>query len=192
MRDQTTTLGGGFANPATEAAFAFRAALDAMARPGRIQEIRGATPPAPLSPAAGALILTLCDPETALHIAPDCDNASLRDWIGFHTGAPITDAEAADFAVGSWASLHPLERYRIGTPEYPDRSVTLIVECADLAETGHRLTGPGIETEARLTLPETAAFQQNRMRFPMGFDCFFTCGDRLAALPRSTRIAEAG
>ena len=56
---------------------------------------------------------------------------------------------------------------------------------------GPRLTGPGIVREARLSLPETAAFRANHARFPLGFDCFLTCGDRLAGLPRSTRVEDA-
>jgi alpha-D-ribose 1-methylphosphonate 5-triphosphate synthase subunit PhnH len=81
-------------------------------------------------------------------------------------------------------------RFAIGTAEYPDRSATLIVEMPELVAEGARLTGPGIETEAHLSLPEIAAFQANRARFPLGFDCFFTCGERVAGLPRSTRVQE--
>ena len=66
---QADTLDGGFADPATDAAHAFRAVMEAMARPGTLREITGATPPAPLSPAAGAAILTLCDTDTPLHLA---------------------------------------------------------------------------------------------------------------------------
>ena len=36
--------------------------------------------------------------------------------------------------------------------------------------------------------PEIAAFQANRRRFPLGFDTYLTCGDRLAGLPRSTKV----
>jgi alpha-D-ribose 1-methylphosphonate 5-triphosphate synthase subunit PhnH len=50
------------------------------------------------------------------------------------------------------------------------------------------LEGPGIETQARLDLPDPAAFRRNHARFPLGLDFFFTCGDRLAAVPRSTRV----
>ncbi|MDP1577127.1 MAG: phosphonate C-P lyase system protein PhnH, partial [Cypionkella sp.] len=32
------------------------------------------------------------------------------------------------------------------------------------------------------------AFQANRALFPLGFDCFFTCGTKVAALPRSTYV----
>ena len=42
-----TTLDGGLADPAREAAYAFRALLDALSRPGTIQHITGASAPAP-------------------------------------------------------------------------------------------------------------------------------------------------
>lgn len=183
-------LDGGFADPAREAARAFRSVLQALARPGRIETLGTVAPPAPCSPAAGALLLTLCDGTTPVHLAPSHDRPDLRDWIVFHTGAPFVDAEAAAFALGDWASLAPLDRFAVGTPEYPDRSATLIVEMPALDASGSRLTGPGIETEAYLSLPETAVFRANRARFPLGFDCFFTSGDKVAGLPRSTRVEE--
>ncbi|MEY3005297.1 MAG: hypothetical protein RLZZ491_2473 [Pseudomonadota bacterium] len=183
-----THLDGGFVDPARDGARAFRAALQAMARPGRIERIGRLAPPAPCSPAAAALILTLCDATTPLFLAPSHDNDALRGWIRFHTGAPMATAEAAMFALGTWAALAPLSRFAIGTPAYPDRAATLIVEMDQLAPEGAVLQGPGIATRAHLSLPDVAAFQENRRRFPLGFDCFFTCGDRLAGLPRSTRV----
>jgi alpha-D-ribose 1-methylphosphonate 5-triphosphate synthase subunit PhnH len=77
----------------------------------------------------------------------------------------------------------------LGTAEYPDRSATLIVECESLEAAGARLTGPGIRGEARLDLPETEAFFANARRFPLGLDFYFTAGDRVAALPRSTKVS---
>ena len=35
------------------------------------------------------------------------------------------------------------------------------------------------------------AFRANRALFPLGFDTLFTCGDRLAGLPRSTIVEGA-
>lgn len=184
-------LTGGFADPSTQSAHAFRALLEAMARPGRILAVEGARPPAPLSVAAGVALLTLTDATTPLHLAGAADCEALRGWIGFHTGAPLVAAEQAQFALGTWQALHPIGRFRIGEPSYPDRSATLIVEMDRLEPEGARLTGPGIETEARLSLPETAAFRANRALFPLGFDCILTCGARLAALPRSTIVEDA-
>jgi alpha-D-ribose 1-methylphosphonate 5-triphosphate synthase subunit PhnH len=188
---QAESLEGGFPAPVIDAARAFRAILDAMARPGTIGRLDRAAPPAPLSPAAGAVLLTLADPTTPVFLAPSHDSAALRGWITFHTGAPFADAGAAAFAVGTWEALLPLDRYPQGTPEYPDRSATLIVERADLAPQGARLTGPGIDGAAALNLPDPAAHAWVRRQFPLGIDMLFCAGDRIAGLPRSARV-EAG
>ena len=89
---------------------------------------------------------------------------------------------------GKWDALKPLETYPIGTPEYPDRSATLVVECEMLEASGTVLSGPGIATTSALSLPEPEVFRANNQRFPLGLDFYFTCGDRIAGLPRSTRI----
>jgi alpha-D-ribose 1-methylphosphonate 5-triphosphate synthase subunit PhnH len=184
------TLGGGFDDAPIQSARAFRAALDAMARPGRIQVIGGAVPPAPLSVAAGTLLLTLADGTTPVHLAGDADCDALRGWITFHTAAPLVPAEAAVFAVGRWTDLLPLDRFATGTPEYPDRAATLIVEMPMLEARGSVLAGPGIRDRARLTLPDPEAFRANHALFPLGFDAFLTCGNRVAGLPRSTRVED--
>ncbi len=182
------TLSGGFGDAPVDSARAFRGILEAMARPGTIHRVAGATPPAPLSVAAGSVLLTLCDGTTPLHLAGDADCRAVRDWVAFHVGAPIVAAEEAAFALGRWEALQPVGRFRIGQPDYPDRSATLIVMADRLSNHGPALTGPGIETATWLSLPETAAFRANRAMFPLGFDTILTCGDRLAGLPRSTRV----
>jgi alpha-D-ribose 1-methylphosphonate 5-triphosphate synthase subunit PhnH len=186
---QANTLSGGFADPATQSAHAFRGVMEAMARPGTIQDIEGAAPPAPLSPAMGAVLLTLCDTETPIYLAGDMDCEAARAWLAFHTGAPFVGPAQCMFAVGKWDALSPLAVYPIGTSEYPDRSATLIVERSELATSSTTLTGPGIKDQATLSLPEVDAFQANRTLFPLGLDFIFTCGERLAALPRSTKVS---
>lgn len=181
-------LSGGFADAPVQSARAFRAVLEAMARPGTIHAVTGAVPPAPLSVAAGVALLVLADPTTPVHLAGDTDCEAVRDWVAFHIGAPMVQAEAADFAVGRWQALQPVTRFRMGQPDYPDRSATLIVEVDHLTNHGPALTGPGIALATWLNLPETAAFRANRALFPLGFDCLFTAGSRLAGLPRSTRV----
>jgi len=134
--------------------------------------------------------LVLLDGTTPLHLAGRHDCPAVRDWIAFHTGAPLVGADAAMFAIGDWPALHPVGRFAVGTPDYPDRAATLIVETDRLEPRGARLTGPGIAGSARLSLPEVAAFRANRARFPLGFDTLLTCGDRLAGLPRSTDVED--
>ena len=126
-------LGRGFATPAKDAAFAFRGIMNAMARPGRIEQVAGVDGPKPLSQSAATVLLTLCDGDTKVYLAPTFDTDTIRNWIAFHTGAPLSSPEAADFAVGAWAELKPLARFRTGTAEYPDQSATLIVETESLS-----------------------------------------------------------
>jgi alpha-D-ribose 1-methylphosphonate 5-triphosphate synthase subunit PhnH len=184
----TDALTGGFAEAPVQSARAFRAVLEAMARPGTIHRVAGALPPEPLSVAAGVVLLTLCDGTTPLHLAGPADCQAVRDWVAFHIGAPLVAVEDAAFALGHWADLQPVSRFRLGQPDYPDRSATLMVETDRLVNHGPSLTGPGIETATWLNLPETAAFRANRALFPLGFDTIFTAGDRIAGLPRSTRV----
>lgn len=181
---------GGFQDPSKDAARAFRAAMRAMARPGDMNVLSGVTPPAPLSGAAAVLLMTLCDPDTGVYLAGTCDCDAVRGWLRFHTGAVFVGPEAADFAVGAWDDLLPLSRFRIGSPEYPDRSATLIVEMPMLTSKGAVLRGPGIKDTAGLSLPDIPALQGNSGLFPLGLDFFLTCEDRVAALPRSTQITE--
>lgn len=185
MRD---ALDGGFTDAAPDAARAFRAILTAMARPGQIGRVTGATGPTPMSPAAAGVLLTLCDPTTPLHLAGRFDTPAIRGWVAFHIGAPLVAADEADFALGDWADLVPLGRFRQGVPDYPDRSATLIVELPALSAEGATLTGPGIRDTAALSLPDRAAFRENAARFPLGVDFLFTAGDRVAALPRTTQV----
>ncbi len=171
-----------FSDPPAQSAVAFRAIMQAMARPGTVHRVSAPAPDG-LSPAAAAVLLVLADPTTPVWTARG------RDWLVFHTGAPtVADRSDAAFAVGAWGDLVPLDGWPVGTPDYPDRSTTLIVEVPDLEGPGTRLTGPGIETEMRLPLPDPQALAANAARYPLGVDLILTCGDRLAALPRSTRV----
>ena len=184
---QALALEGGFKSAPTDAAHAFRSIMTAMARPGDISEVTGAKPPAPMSVAAGVTLLTLCDPDTPIYLAGAFDAPEIREWITFHTGAPLVEAKDAMFAVGAWQDL-TLSDFSIGTAEYPDRSATLIVEVPTLENDGATLAGPGIKDTAQLSVPDTNAFKENRLNFPLGLDFIFTCGARLAGLPRSTRV----
>lgn len=186
---QAETLAGGFETPSVQSAHAFRSIMEAMARPGTVGDIASVAPPAPLSQAAGSVLLTLCDADTPVYLAGAVDTPEVRSWLAFHTGAPLTGPAHCMFAVGTWEALAPLDAYPVGSSEYPDRSATLIVEREALEAKGATLRGPGIKTEAALSLPEIAAFQTNAALFPLGLDFLFTCGTRLAALPRSTKVS---
>ncbi|MFC7474794.1 phosphonate C-P lyase system protein PhnH [Dankookia sp. GCM10030260] len=182
----------GFAEPVLDSQRCFRAVLEAMARPGRVQRLPGLPePPAPLGAAAAAVLLTLADADTPVWLDA---GAAAEAWLRFHAGAPVVaaPAEAAFLlACGAPPALRDLAQ---GTEEEPHRSATLILQVDALEEgAGWRLTGPGIEQAHRLRvagLPAefAADWQANRALFPRGVDLVLCAGDRLAALPRTTSL----
>ncbi|MGE0724146.1 MAG: phosphonate C-P lyase system protein PhnH [Alphaproteobacteria bacterium] len=187
----------GFADPVQDSQRAFRAMLDAIAHPGRIVRIEAPPPaPAPMMPAAAAALLTLVDHETPLWLDPAARTPEALAWVRFHCGAPVVDApEACRFAlVTDPAAMPALDRFPVGADAFPDRSATLILQVAGLAEgAGMVLRGPGIETVARLAvegLPAAFAdaWRANRALFPCGVDLFLVAGERVAALPRTTEL----
>ncbi|MBR0651578.1 phosphonate C-P lyase system protein PhnH [Roseomonas terrae] len=188
-----TGLTPGFADPALDAQASFRAVLEAMSRPGRIQRTGSSLHlPAPLGQATAAVLLALADADTGF--AHDA-GAAAEAWLRFHCGMPLVPAGEATFvlATGAPPALATLCQ---GSEEEPQASATLVIQVAGLAEDeGWHLTGPGIETEHRLRVdgaPEgfVAAWAANRAGFPCGVDVVLCAGDRLAALPRTVMIAE--
>lgn len=187
----------GFADPVAQSQSCFRAALGALSRPGRVLRVEGAPAdiPAPLCPAAAALLLTLCDAETPVCLLGGAEAAA--GWLAFHAGAPTAPLSEARFALSAGA-MPPLDQLAQGADEAPQDSATLILQVGALAEgRGLRLAGPGIAGEHRLAvegLPEGFAAQwaANHARFPRGVDLLLCCGDRLAGLSRTTRILGEG
>lgn len=185
----------GFADPVAQSQKAFRALLDAMARPGTVvalpalsEQVEG------LSAASAAVALTLADMDTPVWLASS--RAPVADWLRFHCGAPIVEAPAAaQFAfAGTDASLPALEAFDLGSDSYPDRSTTLVLEVSSL-EAGRELSlsGPGIDGQARLCVEGLEptfweSREQMRALFPRGIDMILTCGAHAAALPRTTRV----
>ncbi len=207
------TIEPGFTDPVFDSQAAFRAALEAMSRPGKILAFPAPeAAPAPLAPAAAALLLALCDPDTRLWISPSF--AAAAAYLCFHTGCPITMNRAdADFAlIDGVRGIGPLDAWRSGTEDYPDRSTTLIVQVAGLGGSDAvspagggavmsasgvplRLSGPGVDGAAQIVIAGghrefIDQLLARKRLFPRGNDFFFACGGSIAALPRST-VVEA-
>ena len=125
----------GFAAPVDQSQQAFRAVLDAMSHPGRTVPIVGPVEhPASVSPAAAAVLLALADYVTPIWYADPFQTPDVTGYFRFHTGAPLADAPGkATFALlDGPAAARDLDAYAVGTPEYPDRSTTLIIEVGAL------------------------------------------------------------
>ena len=194
------TLEPAFRDPVRQSQSVFRLAMEAMASPGRIVALRsGLAPPAPLNGPAAALLLTLCDYQTPVWLDPALvESTDVATFLRFHTGAGLVRApsDATFAAIADAMATPPLSTFAQGTPTYPDRSTTLIVQVETLADDGWRLEGPGIRDSTRLrAAPLPADFvdrlRANRAAFPCGVDIFLASANAVAALPRSVRVTEA-
>ncbi len=201
MTDSLAQVGRGFARPAQASQQVFRAVLDAVARPGRLRALSSDTlaglDDAALGPARAAVLLALLDAETTLWLDRPLHEAGAPAHLRFHTGVRIVPTpEQAAFAVidadrtpaGLWRSL------QAGSDMAPQDGATLIVEVPSFAR-GRTLSlrGPGIESAQRLRVEGLEpAFWDARAEleheFPRGVELILTCGERLAAVPRSSRI----
>lgn len=197
----SAALALGFSDPAMDSQRVFRAIMEALARPGSIRPLAaGLRPPAPLTPELAAVALALADHEAPLWLdAPLAGAPEVAAYLRFHTGAAITadPGEAAFALVADPVAAPPLERFALGTPEYPDRSTTVVFALAELTDDGgFALEGPGIRERARLAAAPlregfAAELAANRRLFPLGVDCLLVAPGRIAGLPRTTKVSEA-
>ena len=184
-----------FPAPVLASQAVFRALMDAFARPGVVRPLAPAAgPPPPLSATAAAVVLSLVDYESPVWLDAALSRSErVPDWIRLQTGARITgDPRRAAFAfVTEPACLPAFDAFALGTPEYPDRSTTLVLQVEEFGS-GERLllSGPGIANScsfsARPLPPDFAArLAANRALFPCGIDLILVSADAVAALPRS-------
>lgn len=188
------TLAPGLLDGVHDGQQAFRAVLDALARPGQVRAIGPALPGVALGGAMARLLLSLSDDETPVWWQRA--DADLQHWLRFHTGAGLAERpEAASFAVlANVARMPALADFASGTAAAPEFSSTLLIELPGLAG-GPALEwrGPGIQDVQRVSLQGLPAdfwaqWQANHATFPQGVDIVFTCGEDALGLPRTTRV----
>jgi alpha-D-ribose 1-methylphosphonate 5-triphosphate synthase subunit PhnH len=195
-------LPAGFADKVLSAQSTFRSVMDAMARPGSVQRIASvAGTPAGMMRGTAALALTLFDHDTPIWLDPAMSaTPEAARWLKFHTSAPvITDSSIASFAlVGDPLNLPALDRFALGSNEYPDRSTTLILQVESLDDGPVvELQGPGIDgtTSLRASIQPRDLFERltfNAALFPRGIDVVLVHDDSIVAIPRTTRLVRGG
>jgi alpha-D-ribose 1-methylphosphonate 5-triphosphate synthase subunit PhnH len=201
MTMQIATPAPGFDDPVQQSQQAFRALLDAMARPGRVVTVATETGhPEGLAPALAAALLTLADLDTPVWLGPGFDTDALRGWLRFHSGAPLAaQPEQAAFALLDSARMPALDRFALGTDEAPERGATLLVQVPTLTgapDDRGAMTwrGPGIRDGVTVPfcgLPSDVWRRRAALNgeFPRGLDLYLGCGSDLLALPRSTVLS---
>jgi alpha-D-ribose 1-methylphosphonate 5-triphosphate synthase subunit PhnH len=180
----------------------FRAVMDAMAHPGRVNALAGlpAEWPAPLNAGAAAVALCLADFETPVWLDDVAREGDAAAWLRFHTGTRITgDPREAAFAFVTDPQHAPdFQAFALGSLDYPDRSTTFVLQVDGFGNgVPRRLAGPGIEDTAVFSaspLPGDfdARLAANRALAPCGVDFILVSNSAVAALPRSTRLVAMG
>ena len=196
---EISAIGAGFADPVADAQAVFRAILDATTHPGRIIKMPEQHLPlnqADLSKAATAVALTLLDLDTPVWL--DAALTGGRDFLRFHCGSPVVDSPNQSRFAFAAAPIHlpALAAFDLGTVQFPERSTTVVLEVPQLDNAdGATLHGPGIESTEHIRIVGLPTdFWSSRASlvplFPLGIDLIFTCGAKLAAIPRTTIVEQ--
>jgi alpha-D-ribose 1-methylphosphonate 5-triphosphate synthase subunit PhnH len=185
----------------------FRKILAATASPGGIVELAREAElldlELPINKGVLLVALALLDAETSFFAASansayQAGAASPSEAISHLTYAKAAYPDEADFVfvLGREGAAEAIAAAKAGTLVDPHLGATLIVEVDSLDEGGGlELTGPGIESSARLgVLPSpdwTAAREAKNAEFPLGVDLILVDSKyRLTSLPRTTRIRK--
>lgn len=200
MAHDDTLIGAGFADPVFQSQGAFRALLAALAEPGLLHDVGHAVEaPVGLEAATAVALLTLADYETPIWLPAALRDGPAGAWLRFHCGAALVDDPAkAAFAVIDGAATEPkLAAFNAGDDQFPDRSTTVLVQCAGL-EGGETVTleGPGISGQRSIAPAGLRAgfwgeVADNASLYPLGVDLLLVHGGQLLGLPRSTQIVES-
>jgi alpha-D-ribose 1-methylphosphonate 5-triphosphate synthase subunit PhnH len=192
----------GFADKVLSAQSTFRSVMDAMARPGTVQQVIASVgTPGPMMRGTAAIALTLFDHDTPIWLdARMSETSEVAKWLKFHSGAPVLeDPSVCHFAlIGNGSALPDLSRFSFGTNEYPDRSTTLILQVDSLKHgSAFELSGPGIDGTAllRAMIDPVDLFERlaiNETLFPRGIDVVLVSGEAIVAIPRTTRLVAKG
>jgi alpha-D-ribose 1-methylphosphonate 5-triphosphate synthase subunit PhnH len=195
-------LPAGFADKVLSAQSTFRSVMDAMARPGSVQQVVATVgTPASIMRGTAAIALTLFDHDTPIWLdARMSETSEVTKWLKFHSGAPVVeDSSICHFAlIGDAGALPDLSRFSFGSNEYPDRSTTLILQVGSLTKgRAYELRGPGIDGTATLhaAIEPQDLFDRlsiNESLFPRGIDVVLVSGEVIVAIPRTTRLIGHG
>ena len=200
-----STLSAPPADPIRAAQQTFRRVLDALARPGDIQQLdphpalMAAFPDQPRLVWPATLLLMLVDHEVSLAVTTVADGDALERVVRRRTRVAAAPVESADTVVCDGPSLTPdlITALKRGSLAYPDDGATLLILTDDRATSDAppvTLSGPGIDGAIRTSLPGLspdllAARDEAIAHYPMGIDLLLLDrAGRLLGLPRTTTI----
>jgi alpha-D-ribose 1-methylphosphonate 5-triphosphate synthase subunit PhnH len=127
------------------------------------------------------------------------DSGALATALSQHTGSSRAGIGESDFVIVTRGAANgQLAEIKRGMLEYPDQGATLVYLVEEIAAEGGtaELSGPGINGSIRprftgLSPSELTALSEVNAEYPLGVDAMFLdAHNRIACIPRSTRIRE--
>ncbi|MET1180254.1 phosphonate C-P lyase system protein PhnH [Peribacillus simplex] len=148
------------------------------------------------------LALTVLDPEVTFKVIAKEGEAVSR-MINQLTYSKPVDLPEADFIfilhdASEEQMKEAINKAKVGNLFNPHESAMIILEVPDVTKGDSMiLSGPGIQEESFISLPNVSAWlgvrNEKNIEFPLGIDMYFVDRqDRLIALPRTTQIKENG
>ncbi|MCM3170436.1 phosphonate C-P lyase system protein PhnH [Peribacillus frigoritolerans] len=184
----------------------YRKLVTATSRPGTLvvldREARTSDVQMECLSSAILLARTVLDPEVSFKVISKAEEAVSR-MINQLTYSKPVDLPEADFIfilhdASEEQMKEALNKAKVGNLLNPHESAMIILEVPDVTKGDSMiLSGPGIQDESFLSLPNVSAWlaarNEKNMEFPLGIDMYFVDQqDRLIALPRTTQIRENG
>ncbi|MFE4704527.1 phosphonate C-P lyase system protein PhnH [Peribacillus simplex] len=148
------------------------------------------------------LARTVLDPEVTFKVIAKEGEAVSR-MINQLTYSKPVDLPEADFIfilhdASEEQMKEAINKAKVGNLFNPHESAMIILEVPDVTKGDSMiLSGPGIQEESFISLPNVSAWlgvrNEKNIEFPLGIDMYFVDQqDRLIALPRTTQIKENG
>ncbi|MFJ7932333.1 phosphonate C-P lyase system protein PhnH [Peribacillus sp. NPDC096448] len=184
----------------------YRKLVTATSRPGTlvVMEREARTLDVQMECLSSTILLarTVLDPEVSFKVISKAEGAVTR-MINQLTYSKPVDLPEADFIfilhdASDEQIKEALNKAKVGNLLNPHESAMIILEVPDVTKGDAMiLSGPGIQEESFMSLPNVSAWlgarNEKNIEFPLGIDLYFVDQqDRLIALPRTTQIRENG
>ena len=164
----------------------FKNSLEALARPGELQQV---------TPLFGSGLLAMASILLYSEVSYFYDGSLDFELIQAVCGARNTSRDEADYLFFDSPDHTDLIQVKTGTAESPEQGATLLFACSGLTgdTTRVRLSGPGVDGAKEINLPVTESFiyrfTEKNESFPMGIDLFLLSSqDTILGLPRTTAV----
>lgn len=190
---------------AEESSLDFRQIMKAVSFPGRAQHclsIPGKNDLSSMTMSLQQIAEALINRDVCVCFSGTLPTENCLKWLTLYLHSQVTELNDADFIITDAQHLTTdlLEKIKVGTDEFPDRSATVLVNWhrpfSQPSDNPVVASGPGInpdEPSLSLNLDDISseflsARQQLNNRYPLGVDLFLCAEEEFMALPRTTRL----